>query len=150
MKVCLKPRQFHCSIVLFLFGSIIYTFIAALSLLICNWRFFNTHFTITQSIICVELFNKVIRSLSFGQIYFALAYFKFYWVILRCTCLTRYTGFIHLSYLFFNCTLFRLFCAFWPSHFCLCFYIHSFHQSCACCSRLGICYFYRIKYVHLF
>ena len=45
----------------------------------------------------------------FGQIYFALAYFQLDRVILRCTCLTRCTGFIPFIYLFLNCTLFGCF-----------------------------------------
>ena len=58
----------------------------------------------------VVLYNRVIRSfMLFSQIHFALAYFKFNGIILRCTCLTRYTGFTHLICLFLNYTLFGCF-----------------------------------------
>ena len=41
----------------------------------------------------------------FGQVYFALVYFQFNRVILRCACLTQCTDFIYFCCLFLNCTL---------------------------------------------
>ena len=53
------------------------------------------------------------------QSYSTLAYCQFNRVILRCICLTQYTVLSHFSCWFLICNLFWLFCAIWPSYFCV-------------------------------